>query len=188
MNNMRVPGAGNAEVQEKLWKNAIDDGHWPPMPWTSVSPNEAGNNVSDIYPPTVTDINYLKTPGVDQAWMDTRMEKPLPAPSPRPQAPTAADMLSKAATIVAGDRNVTHGDKRVSFTAIAAAWEFYLKGRKNPDGPVRPQDVSIMMERLKELRAEYGQQVEDHWLDGAAYIAIAGELSLGEGASDGFHS
>jgi hypothetical protein len=90
----------------------------------------------------------------------------------------SADMLSEAASIVAGDRNSTHGDKERSFVAIAEMWTAYLLTRKDPYGPVRPHDVAQMMVHLKQMRAEWGTPTRDHFVDQCGYSAIAGELLL----------
>lgn len=93
----------------------------------------------------------------------------------------ASSMLTEAAGIVAGARNVTHGDKERSFTAIAAIWDAYLrKVRKDPAAPIRAQDVAAMMVLMKLSRSEQGRFVRDHAVDAAGYAAIWGEIQ-GEG-------
>ncbi len=87
----------------------------------------------------------------------------------------ASDILTEAATIVAGDRNATHGDTERSFQVIAALWNAYLAGRKDA-GDITPADVASMMVLLKLARSIQGQAVRDHFVDAAGYAAIAGEL------------
>lgn len=90
----------------------------------------------------------------------------------------SADILTEAATIVAGPRNDTHGDKERSFVAIAAMWTAYIAARRDPSGPIRPADVAQMMVLLKQQRAEWGTPTMDHYVDSCGYSAIAGELVL----------
>lgn len=90
----------------------------------------------------------------------------------------SADILTEAASIVAGARNETHGNKERSFVAIAAMWTAYLAARRDPSGPIRPADVAQMMVLLKQRRAEWGAATMDHFVDSAGYSAIAGELML----------
>jgi len=89
----------------------------------------------------------------------------------------AEELLLRAADLVAGPRNTTHGDKESSFCAIAEMWTTYLCNRRQPYGPIRPRDVCQMISLLKKMRAEWGTPEEDHFVDDAGYSAIAGELS-----------
>lgn len=92
----------------------------------------------------------------------------------------SGSILTEAAGIVAGSRNETHGEKGRSFGAIATVWTAYLQARRDRNGPIRPADVAHMMVLLKQQRAEWGLPARDHFVDGAGYSAIAGELMLGE--------
>ncbi len=87
----------------------------------------------------------------------------------------AASILTEAADIVAGARNATHGDKERSFEAIAGLWNAYLGARKD-GGPITARDVAWMMTCLKMARSVQGKPVRDHFVDGAGYAAIAGEV------------
>ena len=88
----------------------------------------------------------------------------------------AGSILLEAADIVGGARNATHGDKEMSFQAIAEDWTAYLATRRDPNGPIRAHDVAHMMVRLKQQRAEWGTPVRDHAVDAAGYSAIAAEI------------
>lgn len=89
----------------------------------------------------------------------------------------AGSILREAAGIVDGARNQTHGDKERSFEAIGRVWTAYLFARRRPNDPIRPHDVAHMMVLMKQQRAEWGEPVRDHFVDGAGYSAIAGELA-----------
>ena len=96
-------------------------------------------------------------------------------PPVRPPSLDTARGLLKAAESMTGRRPHTHGDRFASFKAIADAITFYLKNRKDPTGDVRPHDVAAIFLRVKEIRAEYGEPIEDHFIDLIAYAAIEGE-------------
>lgn len=90
----------------------------------------------------------------------------------------AGDMLRKAAEIVDGARNATHGDKERSFQAIARMWNAYLDSRKNPEALLDGADVCRMMVLMKMGRSMQGDGAEpDHYIDMAGYAAISGECA-----------
>lgn len=91
----------------------------------------------------------------------------------------AGSILSEAAGIVEGVRNQQHGHKERSFEAIARMWTAYLHSRQYPTGKVRAHDVAHMMVLTKQMRAEWGAPIRDHYVDAAGYSGIAGELALG---------
>lgn len=82
----------------------------------------------------------------------------------------AEEILQTAAGLIAGDRNEAHGDRHVCFDRIAAYWSLHL-GRQ-----LSREDVAVMMALLKIARSQSGQKVVDHYIDGAGYLALAGEL------------
>lgn len=125
-------------------------------------------------------------PKVNQATVnvsDTVITTSSPALQPKKPKP-AKEFLSEAAEIVGGARKATHGGIISSFQAIARAWEFYLKNRKEPLAPIGPKDVAIMMERLKEIRFDFGSPVEDHIIDMCGYLGVFGEIAFGEGGNE----
>jgi Domain of unknown function (DUF6378) len=93
-------------------------------------------------------------------------------------ASLAGEMLTAAAAIVDGARGHVNGEAERSFTAIAAMWTAYLQSRCEPGDPVRPRDVPQMMALLKQQRAEWGIPERDHYVDGAGYFALSGEIAL----------
>lgn len=90
----------------------------------------------------------------------------------------AVDILTRAAKIVGGARNVTHGTKERSFQVIADLWNAYLQGRQTVQ--ISPRDVAQLMVLMKVGRSLAGDPIEDHFLDAAGYAAIAGELAAKE--------
>lgn len=90
----------------------------------------------------------------------------------------AGSILTEAAGIVEGVRNAQHGHKERSFAAIARMWTAYLRSRQGAFADIRPEDVAQMMVLMKQMRAEWGTPMRDHFVDAAGYSGIAGELAL----------
>ena len=82
----------------------------------------------------------------------------------------AEDFLRESMVCTAESRNKTHGDKVANHINIAALWSWYLKKE------VTAYDVAMMMSLLKIARTKTGSPNKDDLIDGAAYLAIAGEL------------
>ena len=80
------------------------------------------------------------------------------------------DFLREAMTCTAESRHKTHGDKAKNHANISALWSWYLKKE------VTAYDVAMMMALLKIARTKTGNPNKDDIVDGAAYLAIAGEL------------
>jgi hypothetical protein len=99
-----------------------------------------------------------------------------PTPTPQAHADVAGAILIDAANIVTGDRESTHGNKERSFNRIALLWNAYLESRPT-NTPLTAVDTAQMMVLLKIARALSGNPTRDHYLDEAAYAAIAGELA-----------
>ncbi len=89
----------------------------------------------------------------------------------------AHEICHVAQHLLSGARSETHGPKRRNHENIAALWNSYLGIRRDPAAPLTPQDVTHMMALLKIARTQLGcGNIDDH-VDGAAYFAIAGELT-----------
>jgi len=91
----------------------------------------------------------------------------------------AHEFLSEAARLVAGDREKTHGDKLINHSNIADLWTGWLRARGliARDDAVTAHDVAMMMALLKTARTLTGKHNPDDYVDGGAYIAIAGEIA-----------
>jgi len=82
----------------------------------------------------------------------------------------------KAADLVSGDRAQIHGDMADNFTRCADLWSAYLG--KRLETPLTAVDVGNMMALLKIARTQTGQVNADDFIDGAGYLACAGEIAL----------
>lgn len=98
----------------------------------------------------------------------------------------ASEILSKAASLVGGDRERTHGDKRANFENVARHWNAYIRSIGLREG-LRPQDldaieltaadVGAMMVLLKIARTLSGSHNPDDWLDAAGYAGCGGQVA-----------
>lgn len=92
----------------------------------------------------------------------------------------AASMLTDAAALVQGDRQKAYGDPQENFLRITRLWNAYLSNRSGM--LLKEEDVAMMMALVKVARAQGPENKEDNYIDGAAYIALAGQLaSMGVG-------
>lgn len=95
---------------------------------------------------------------------------------------TAAGIASRAAELVGGDRDRQHGQKSDNFMRIATMWSAYLSIRKDQTAPLSAVDVGHMMAAMKLARTQSGALNIDDYVDGAGYLACAGEIAQGEAA------
>ena len=91
-----------------------------------------------------------------------------------------ADFLRQGIELVEGDRAATHGDLYRNHQNIAIMWNAFLSIRRDPAAPLGPDDVAIMDALKKVARTQLGEWNKDDYVDGGAYMAIAGKLSDGE--------
>ena len=91
----------------------------------------------------------------------------------------ASEMLTQAAALVDGSRKATYGDPADNFARCAALWNAYLAIRREPAAPLTPEDVCHLHALAKVARTQGPIAHPDNWIDGAAYIALAGEVSNG---------
>jgi hypothetical protein len=91
--------------------------------------------------------------------------------------PSAVEILNTAAKLVGGDRDRTHGNKRENFRAIAELLNAYMRIRRDATAELDEIDVGHIMALLKIARTQTGSPNADDWIDGAGYLACAGELS-----------
>jgi hypothetical protein len=80
------------------------------------------------------------------------------------------DILEAATALTYGDRNDQHGHPYVNHDNIAHIWSVIL-GYK-----IEPFQVALCMAGLKLARLAGNPDNMDSYIDGAAYLAIAGEL------------
>jgi hypothetical protein len=87
------------------------------------------------------------------------------------------EILARAIDITTGSRQEQYGPKKKNHENIAALWNAYWMNRKNPGAPLGASDVATMLGLMKVARTLLGGGTEDSYVDGAAYFAMAGELS-----------
>lgn len=87
----------------------------------------------------------------------------------------APDILTRGAELVGGDRAQQYGDAAVMFRRIADLWTAYLGGQE-----ITARDAAMMLALMKVARTQGGQHTADSFVDGAAYIALAGQLAEAE--------
>jgi len=82
-----------------------------------------------------------------------------------------AEILEEAARLTAQDRNKNYGDPYTNHKRIADLWSVIL------GIDVTPSQVALCMVQVKIARLIETPTHEDSFVDGAAYMAIAGEIS-----------
>jgi hypothetical protein len=81
-----------------------------------------------------------------------------------------ADILAEAARLTTEDRDKDYGDPLTNHKRIAKLWSVVL-GHK-----VTPAQVALCMVQVKVARLIVTPDHTDSNVDGAAYLAIAGEI------------
>lgn len=79
-------------------------------------------------------------------------------------------ILEQAKTLTNNDRQQSYGTPLSNFTRIANLWSSYL------EIDITPEQAAMCMALVKVSRSMQSKEV-DNYIDGAAYFAIAGELS-----------
>ena len=87
-------------------------------------------------------------------------------------------ILSKAKSIINGERQGTYGDAEDSFQTIADMWSAYLKTE------ILSEDVANMMILMKVARNSSGVYKDDNWIDICGYAALGGEIQAAKNAID----
>ena len=100
----------------------------------------------------------------------------LVRPDPPPHT-TASEIAARASDLVGGDRDRQHGQKSDNFERIATMWNAYLAIRRHPDAQLTAVDVGHMMAAMKLARTQSGALNVDDYVDGAGYLACAGEIA-----------
>jgi hypothetical protein len=80
------------------------------------------------------------------------------------------EVLEEANRLICEDRAKQYGDAKDNFKRIAMMWSAYLGYE------IDEADVAVMMTLLKCSRLAH-QRKDDSYVDGAAYMALASELS-----------
>ena len=79
------------------------------------------------------------------------------------------EILQTAINLTMGDRHEQNGDPYENHLRIAKIWSVIL------DKEIEPYQVALCMAGLKIARLAYNP-LDDSFIDGAAYLAIAGEI------------
>jgi hypothetical protein len=80
-------------------------------------------------------------------------------------------ILSEAIELTEADRNIQHGEPRENHERIAGIWSVIL------GQPITAHQVALCMAGMKLARLAYNPNLLDSYIDGAAYLAIAGEIA-----------
>ena len=86
----------------------------------------------------------------------------------------AHDICLTAAKLVNGERSKQHGEALENHRNIAELWTAY-RGIT-----FSPHDVAVMMALLKIARTKTGTHNPDDYVDGAAYLGLAGQFAEGK--------
>jgi Domain of unknown function (DUF6378) len=88
-------------------------------------------------------------------------------------------ILADAAAVVSKDRNSAYGEPEDHFRHIAALWNAYLdtKTLSDPNEPIQPEDVALMMILLKVARLSNNFDQYDSSLDIAGYAACLADIA-----------
>jgi hypothetical protein len=86
------------------------------------------------------------------------------------------EILDKASSLIMNDRAKQHGDVIINHGNIARLWSAYLTNKTRVNIPISEQDVALMLSLFKIGRTQNGNHTDDNYIDGAAYMAIGGEI------------
>ena len=87
------------------------------------------------------------------------------------------EILEQAKKLISKNREEQHGDAYKNHSQIADLWSVFLDDKLKPMKEITPGDVAVMMCLLKISRSTMGDFNIDDFVDGAAYMAIAGEMN-----------
>lgn len=93
-----------------------------------------------------------------------------------PEISVRQEILETALELTTGDRAKTYGPPKPNLTCFANLVEAYLKGR-NDISSVDATDGAVIMALAKISRIAANKKHKDNYIDGAAYMAIAGECA-----------
>lgn len=91
----------------------------------------------------------------------------------------APEIASAASDLVGGDRAEAYGDAYEGWSKTAAVWNAIRLAAGKP-ADIDAHMALSMMEGLKIVRRFTGPYSADHYIDGAGYSALAGEIASRE--------
>lgn len=86
-----------------------------------------------------------------------------------------AACLDKAKRLVTRQRAAQHGDFAETYGPVAEMWSTYIASRHGAAVKLTAHDCAMMMALLKIGRAAKNPSYADNYVDGAGYLALAGE-------------
>ncbi len=88
-------------------------------------------------------------------------------------------ILHAAEACITQDRAAIYGPPEDSFHRIADLWNAFLhaRGKLAVMQELSPWDVAMMMALMKIARASGNPGHQDSYVDGAGYLALAGEMA-----------
>ena len=86
------------------------------------------------------------------------------------------EILDKASNLIMNDRAKQHGDVVVNHGNIARLWSAYITNKTRTNVFLSEQDVALLLSLFKIGRTQNGNHTDDNYIDGAAYMAIGGEI------------
>lgn len=89
---------------------------------------------------------------------------------------TRQQILETAVGVTCGPREKEYGPPNAGMAHTAAVWSAFLGGKLS--APLTGSDVAWMLAMLKAVRAQTSPGKRDNYVDGAAYVAIAGECAM----------
>lgn len=90
-------------------------------------------------------------------------------------------LLQNANKLVDGIRDANYGDPVDNFQTTAEFWQTYLVriiDARDGELDLKPHDVAAMMTLLKVARLAWTPDNEDHWTDGAGYMACGWDCTV----------
>lgn len=92
-------------------------------------------------------------------------------------------LMLEALDIINGERQDAYGNPEDSFETIADYWTTYIHQKmilacqRSTEFVINSRDVAVMMALLKVARIGNGTGHKDSYVDGCAYIALAGDMA-----------
>ena len=87
------------------------------------------------------------------------------------------DLLAKAAALTDNDRNRSYGDPYENLSLAGRLKEVFYSGAKRPISPGEREALDLIFTKLSRIGVG-SAVIEDNYVDGAAYFAIAYECAL----------
>ena len=94
-----------------------------------------------------------------------------------------SEILDEAKRLTTGDRQAEYGEPWRVYGVVAQMMEAYLNGRRaagDAHVAITAEDVLNIMALVKVGRIATGKPKADSYVDGAGYMALAGEVATGK--------